>query len=125
MERIDFFTIFDVYFKTKVMVKGNLKLLDKKTGLVEFTWNKYFPQSKQFIISGDTIDLFYRWFWSGSTTACICEKNERVPDLGWGKQMTVVSPDGLKLTAIDKYEFLRYKGTPTKISFQIEHVLCV
>lgn len=110
-------------YKLNTMIKGNLRLIDREKGIVEFYWNKYYPQTKRFKINGDTKDLFHRWFWSGDTTACI-SNDKHTPYLGWGKQITILGPNGFKLTGVDQYEYLRYKG-PTKIDFQIEHVLCV
>lgn len=109
--------------KSNKMIKGNLKLIDRDEGIVEFCWNKYYPQTLRFQIKGDTKSLFHRWFWCGDTTACL-SRGKIIPDLGRGKQITI-SNNGLNLTGVDNYEFLRSKNKHSKISFQIEHVFCV
>lgn len=109
------------------MLKGHLKLLDKDKGLMKFTYgSKYYPKEMEFSINGID-DILYKWFWTGDTvTACFTEKNEGIPNLlGWNCQITIPLSNGQKLTVLNKYEYLRYKGKPTSIIGSIEHVLCV
>jgi len=105
------------------MIKGHIKLLDKKEGLVEFSYgDKYFPKYIKFTINNS--DLLNKWFWCGGPTkASVTTNDESIPNLGMGKQLTI-SGDNVKLTAVDMHEFLVYKGGKITLC-SIEHVFCV
>ena len=102
------------------MIKGRIKLLDKK-GLIEFSYgSKYFTKSIKLIVTGDVLN---KWFWGGGpTVACLTRNDEKIPNLGFGKQISI-NGNRYNLTAVDMHDFLVYKG---KINLgSIEHVLCV
>lgn len=104
------------------MIKGRIKLLNKKEGLIEFSYgNKYYPKSIKLTATGDALN---KWFWVGDTTiACLTSNNEIVPNLGRGKQITI-NGNGYNLTAVDMHDFLVYKGGPIRLG-TIECVFCV
>lgn len=104
------------------MIKGHIKFLDKKEGLIEFSYgSKYYKKYIKFTVKD--VNYLNKWFWGGGpTVACVTSSNENIPNLGMGKQITI--GDNVKLTAVDMHDFLVYKGGPITLS-SIECVFCV